>query len=225
MVIAPQTNVRLLKSPLELDNKNQITFSSKNTQYNYFNSLPKISLDNATYQRKDNVLRFPTDSNTTYEDLLQYNYCMYQNDSYNDKWFYAYITDITYENNGMSLISLETDVFQTWQFDINYRTSFIEREHVNNDTVGIHTIPEGLETGDFICNQHVIDDAMDDIMSDLVYVLSTSADLRIISAETDNYVAAKPKRYNGIVAGVNYYVYTNPEDIAEKLAIERAKKL
>ena len=152
MVIAPQTNVRLLKTPIELDNRNQLTFASKQSQYNYFNSLPKVTLDNATYQRKDNVLRFPTNQNLTFEDLLQYNYCMYQNDSYDDKWFYAFITNVSYENNGMSLITLETDVFQTWQFDINYKASFIEREHVNDDTVGLHTLPEGLETGPYISN-------------------------------------------------------------------------
>ena len=152
MVIAPNTNIRLIKCPIELDNRNQLTFSSKTNQYNYFNSLPKVSLDNATYQRKDNVLRFPTDSNLTFEDLLQYNYCMYQNNSYDSKWFYAFITNISYENNGMSLITLETDVFQTWQFDITYKASFIEREHVNDDSIGAHTLPEGLETGDYIVN-------------------------------------------------------------------------
>ena len=171
MVIAPQTNIRLLKSPLELDSRNQITFSSKQAQYNYFNSLPKVSLDNATYQRKDEVLRFPTNQNLTYEDLLTYNYCMYQNDSYDDKWFYAFITNVSYENNGMSLISLETDVFQTWQFDINYKASFIEREHVNDDTVGLHTLPEGLETGPYISNGFI----RDNNLSDFVYVIQTTS--------------------------------------------------
>lgn len=152
-MITPNTNITLLKTPFELDSINQLTFSSKQAQFNYFNSLPKISYENATYQRKEGVIRFPTSLNTvTYEDLLDYNYCMYQNDSYDEKWFYAYITDIVYDNDGMSLITIETDVFQTWQFDIVYKQSFIEREMVstNDDIPGANTIPEDLETGEYL---------------------------------------------------------------------------
>lgn len=59
MAVTPNTNVKLLKVPLELDNKNQLTFSSKTAQYNYFNSLSSIDVINCSYQRKDNIIRFP----------------------------------------------------------------------------------------------------------------------------------------------------------------------
>ena len=59
MAVTPQTNIKLLKVPIELDNKNQLTFLSQNNQFNYFNSLPSIIADNCTYQRKDNIIRFP----------------------------------------------------------------------------------------------------------------------------------------------------------------------
>ena len=150
-MVVPNTNITLLKCPIELDSMNQLTFSNATAQYNYFNSLTKLSYDNATYQRKEGVIRFPTSPNgVTYEDLLDYNYCMYQNTSYNDKWFYAFITNVTYDNDGMSLIEIETDVFQTWQFNLTYKPSFVEREHVNDDTIGLHTIPENVETGDYL---------------------------------------------------------------------------
>lgn len=157
MLIIPNSKIILLKSPLKLDNYNQITFTNATAQYNYFYGLTKLELTNATYQRKDEALYFPThikegDNLPVFEDLLEYNYCMYQNTSYSSKWFYAFITDIKYDNNGMSVITLETDVFQSWQFNINYMNSFIEREHVSDDTIGVHTIPEGLETGEYIVN-------------------------------------------------------------------------
>ena len=157
MVITPNSDIILLKSPLKLDHENQITFTDATAQYNYFNSLSKLSVNKATYQRKDGVIRFPThtkenDGLPTYEDILKYNYCMYKNTNYSNKWFYAYVVDITYQNDGMTEVKIETDVFQTWQFDIVYMNSFIEREHVSDDTVGLHTIPEGLETGEYIIN-------------------------------------------------------------------------
>lgn len=153
MLIVPTSRIILLKNPMEIDYANELTFSSKEAQYNYFYNLPKLECENATYQRKDEVVRFPTDSSLngiTYDDLIQYNYCMYQNDKWSDKWFYAFVKKVTFDNPGMSYIELETDVWQSWCFDITFKNSFIEREHVNNDTIGLHTIPEGLETGDYI---------------------------------------------------------------------------
>ena len=44
--ITPQTDVYLLKVPLEIDNDNQLTFTNAASQHNYFDGLPKIALDN-----------------------------------------------------------------------------------------------------------------------------------------------------------------------------------
>ena len=144
-VITPQTDVYLLKVPLEMDEINQLTFSNTSAQYNYFNSLPKLSVDNFTYQRKDNTIRY----GATFDDLVGYNYVIYRNDAYSDKWFYAFITGLEYVNDNVTLISIKTDVWQTWQFDLSYKPVFVEREHVNDDTPGIHTVPENLELGEY----------------------------------------------------------------------------
>ena len=151
MAITPQTNLKLLKCHLNLDNSNQLNFSSKTTQYNYFNSLTKIEASNFTYQRKDNVIRYPAHI----DSIIDYNYVMYQNSNYSDKWFYAYIVRMEYVNDNMTNIYIKTDPYQTWQFDITFMRSFVEREHVNDDTVGLHTVPESLETGEYICNSRV----------------------------------------------------------------------
>lgn len=141
--ITPQTELKLLKCPIESDNRNQMDFASETAQYNYFISLPKLEVDNFTYQRKDNVIRYPAHIDT----ILTYNYVMYQNEAYTNKWFYAFITNMEYVNDNMTLITIKTDVYQTWQFSMVWKRSFIEREHVNDDTLGLHTIPEGLEMG------------------------------------------------------------------------------
>ena len=157
MVITPNSRIILLKSPLKLDHNNQLTFENATDQYNYFYNLPKLEHSGFTYVRKDGVIRIPThtvenDGLPTYEDLLGYNYCMYQNTAYTsiNKWFYAYITDVSYQNDGMTSISIETDVWQTWQFNLVYMDSYIERQHVTDDTIGANTLPENIDTGDFI---------------------------------------------------------------------------
>lgn len=152
MVIVPNSDIILLKSPLKLDKYNQITFANKASQYAYFSTLPKLEYDDCSYQRKDGVIRYATNENLTFEDLIKYNYCMYRNTSYENKWFYAFVTDVTYINDGMTEVKIETDTFQTWQFDIQYKNSFIERQHVSNDTIGAHTLPEQIEAGEYVCN-------------------------------------------------------------------------
>lgn len=155
-MIAPNSRIILLKCPIELDNNNQLTFANAQSQYSYFYGLPKLELDEATFQRKDGVIRFNTDeedlNGVHFEDLEKYNYVMYQNTSYGDKWFYAFITNVIWINNGLSDLEIKTDIFQTWQFDITWKRSFVEREHIlkANDTIGANTLPENLETGEYI---------------------------------------------------------------------------
>lgn len=146
-VITPNTDVILLKVPLEMDEVNQLTFANATAQYNYFNSLPKYVIEEGdfTYQRRDNTIRFPAQ----YDDILQYNYVMYRNTSYSNKWFYAFITGIEYLNDNVTAIGIKTDVWQTWCFSLEYKPVFVEREHVNDDTPGVHTVPENLELGEY----------------------------------------------------------------------------
>lgn len=127
MAIQPDTNLFLLKCPLELSNKHQLTFSNKNQQFEYFSNLDNLEINRISYQRKDSVIRYPAHI----DSLLEYNYCMYQNDNYSNKWFYAFIVNMEYVNDSMTNIYIKTDVFQTWQFDLIYKQSFIEREMIN----------------------------------------------------------------------------------------------
>ena len=145
-VIAPNSEIYLIKCPIELDNLNQLSFANAEAQHNYFNGLPKLSLTNATFQRKDGTIRWPG----SMEDILEYNYCMYRNKNHGNKWFYAFVDSMEYVSDGMTAVSISTDCFQTWQFDIEWKQSFIEREHVNNDTFGLHTIDEGLNAGEYV---------------------------------------------------------------------------
>lgn len=149
--VTPDSNIRLLKCPIKLDDQNQLTFASVSAQTTYFQSLPYLTDSSMTYIRKDGVIRVGT-SSVDYEDIIQYNYCMYQNTHYDNKWFYAYITNVKYINDGMTEISIETDVYQTWLFEASFKSCFIEREHVNDDTLGKHTIPENIEHGEYVCN-------------------------------------------------------------------------
>lgn len=150
-VVTPQTDVYLLKCPLEIDQQNQLTFANATAQYNYFIGLPHtpaIADNDFTYQRKDGIMRYPAHI----DDIRSYNYCMYRNDAYSNKWFFAFIESMSYANDQTTFISLKTDVWQTWQFDFVFKSSFVQREHTNNDGVGANVLDEGINVGKYIVN-------------------------------------------------------------------------
>ena len=80
MAITPQTDIRLLKVSFGLDNKNQLTFTSKEAQTNYFLGLEYTETERTSYQRKDNLIRYPAHI----DSIIYYNYVMYKNSNYTD---------------------------------------------------------------------------------------------------------------------------------------------
>lgn len=219
-VITPQTDVYLLKVPLEINDINQLTFSNATAQYNYFNGLPKLSVDNFTYQRKDGTIRY----GANFDSLLNYNYVMYRNDAYSNKWFYAYITGMEYLNDKCTAISIKTDVWQTWQFDLTYKPVLIDREHTNDDTVGANTLPEGLELGEMVCNGDVTEFGVNIAgVGDWVIVVDVSmienpGDNQTLSYTGDpptQYVNSTPSGLYHLVLGVNQSVILGANDLID----------
>lgn len=146
------TKVFLLSVPLEKDYAHTLYFENKTAQNTYFQGRVRLKYEDFTYQRKDGVIRIPDQIDTLWKQGV--NYVMYQNPDYNDKWFYAFITDMQYINDGRTDITIQTDCLQTWMFEKVMKPCFIEREHTENDTPGENTVPEGLETGEFVANRH-----------------------------------------------------------------------
>lgn len=153
--IAPSSVVYLLTG-VRLDNsyENTIIFQSSGSQtaeeiqHAYFSS--KIlntggSYTGLTYQRVDsNKMRIQAGIDT----VMKADYLMFRNPSFENKWFYAFITSAKYINNTVTEIEYEIDVMQTWFYDCTLLQSFIEREHASTDNPGDNIIPENVETGD-----------------------------------------------------------------------------
>lgn len=150
MAVTPDTELRLISVPIGIDNKNQLTFTNEQAQTNYFLSLPHVEFNEISYQRKDSIVRL----GVHIDDIINFNYVMYKNNNYTDKWFYAFITGMEYDTDYMTKVYITTDVFQTWQFLLQFKQSFIEREMiaVSEDTPGANLLPEGLEIGEVKVN-------------------------------------------------------------------------
>ena len=128
---------------------NLLTFSNINEQFNYFNSKCKFMMyDNFSYLRNEKSTPIRVDIEA--DELFDCNYIMYQNSNYSNKWFYGFINSVEYRGDGISFIYFSEDIFQSWQFEYNFKKCFVEREHVTDDTRYNNTIPENIETGDLV---------------------------------------------------------------------------
>lgn len=188
----PSTNIKLLAVPLVNDGESTLTFSSKSAQSAYFSSktVGTFSKGDFSYQRKDNIVRVPWNA----EKLFNVNYCMYQNENYGDKWFYAFITKVEYIAPQTTYLYLQTDVWQTWLFDITFGQCFVEREHVNSDKIGEHLIPESVTPSEWNLQKIGIDESPYQIGG---YCVGTLYDI-------DSKVGS-PKKVGGMKANGVYF--------------------
>lgn len=150
MVIQPQTVFEVLKDvPLTSTYQHTILFDSLTDQDTYFNSKIKKRFTDFTYVRQNKNVRLPIIADTIYEC----NYCRFKNVGYGDKWFYGFITNVQYVNNEVTEVSFTIDDIQTWLTEIVVGNSYVEREHVADDTIGAHTVPENLPIGDYVISK------------------------------------------------------------------------
>lgn len=147
MEITPSTVLYVLSGvPLDNTYNHTLYFTTQSAQANYFMSKAKSTLSRLTFQRHTNdsiKVGIPIGS------LYDCNYIMFRNSAYDNKWFYAFITNVEYINNNTSIIYYQIDVLQTWHFDYKLGECFVEREHTESDELYQHLVPENLSLGEY----------------------------------------------------------------------------
>lgn len=212
MAFTPSTEVYLLYVPLVNDGTSTLTFSSESSQNTYFLSKVVNSLKETdfTYQKKDNIIRVPWNA----EKLSEVNYCMYKNENYGNKWFYAFVTSVEYVAPQTTFLHIKTDVWQTWFFDVTLGQCYVEREHVKDDTKWKNLIPESVAPSDYNLYQLGIDESDFAIGG---YILATTLD--------NDYTVEEPKfsgglKVNGVYFPCNILLYKLNEikNLQQKIA-------
>jgi hypothetical protein len=209
ITITPQGSVYLCKTPLENDYKNQLTFANATSQQSYFNSKVVTSETDYTYIKKDNtiVIGKPID------DIISCNYLFYKNTGFTNRYYYCFITNMEYVNENATRITIETDVYQTYMFDIIKKACFVEREHVNDDTIGANTTHEGIDTGEMIVNEV---EYFDELSSGAHVIVGVSKLPEELRTET---LTISTRNYNGIYSGLYYIVCQNYIDASKLIAV------
>jgi hypothetical protein len=133
-------------------------------------------------------------TNFTYSQALQCNYMAFQNKDYSNKWFFAWIEDVRYVNDGTTEISYTVDAWSTWFEKLNVGQSFVIREHVNDDTIGANTVPENIETGEFVVNNVSYDAKLSDTCICTMFSDDSTTTISDVKGDV----------YNGVYSGCKY---------------------
>lgn len=187
--MTPITSVKVCRNvPLDTTYSDTLDFSSVSAQISYFTGKAKYTFTDLAPVRMQNAIRLPQ----TADNLYDCNYIMFQNANFGQKWFYAFITDINFINVNMSEILFEIDVMQTWMFEYELQDCFVEREHINDDTIGNNLVHENLELGEYIFANHT----KAGVSNSSTIVIASTVD------ETGNPVEGG--YYGGVYSGVKF---------------------
>lgn len=142
--MTPITSVKVLNNvPLDNTYTDTLKFSDVSSQLSFFTGKVKFSFTNLMPVKMQNTIRLPI----TADKLYDCNYIMWQNANFGVKWFYGFIKKINFINVNMCEVEFDMDVYQTWQFDITIKPSYVLREHSSTDNVGDNLVTENIDLG------------------------------------------------------------------------------
>ena len=118
----------------------------------YFTALPKLATaPTCTYTRENRgYVRVEIPMST----LIGANYMRFKNTSFENKWWYAFVTKVDYINNQTTEIQFEIDTIMSWMGTFTLHECYIERQHTLRDGIGNNICEEGLPTGEYIVQSH-----------------------------------------------------------------------
>ena len=148
---------------------------------------------------------------TDYSVAIGCNYLAFQNPRHGNKWYFAFIDDVIYKSQNCCDVKFTIDVWSTFYDNWTAKPCFVVREHVNNDTMGLHTVPETVTLGEYIINAHLRDSY-------------NRGNQRVIVSS--NVTPSEGQKvfggiFNGIPTGYRYYNYALSEmnDVASAIVV------
>lgn len=221
MAFNPSSTIYLCNVPIDSTYKNEIFFVSRSAQQNYFASKVVKTFSNyltVRTTRADGSLQssVKVDANIDYLRSLPCNYMYYQNANHGTRFFYAFITDLIYVNEGTTRIVFETDVYQTWMLDCEMQKSYVVREHSITDKIGENLVPEKFNFSDYVYQEAFIDNSL----TEWGYLVATT-DHDLYDATswweelfgTNQSVIIAGKKMSGIYQGMFFYYFESEADM------------
>lgn len=138
-----RTNMIILSKNIKIDKKNVGRLTTANL-------LTKMRSQNYFLYESNNLSIIEGNKincNCTLAQGKQANYIAFKNPDYYNKTFFGWVKNATYISDGTTEIEFEIDSWSTFYEELTFKSCFVKREHVNDDTIGLHTLNENLEVG------------------------------------------------------------------------------
>ena len=194
---------------IDKDYKNVLDYSESNMLDLLLNENNLVNQDR-TFQfiNINNKIRV----NFSYSDCIQANYIAFQNPNYSNKWFFGWIDDIEYKSNNCCEITYTIDAWSTWFSYWQQKPCYVIREHVEDDSIGKHTIPENLELGDYVLNAR-----KENFLAELSNYVICMAVTELPDESVPPYT--NHRQYNGIFGGLYYLAFDTANDCEKAIRI------
>lgn len=228
--IAPNSTIKLYDNvPLDNSYRNTLYFASVTDRDAYFHgggnsqAHAVATLNDQMYQRVDDgVCRVQV----PYSQAYSVSYMAFKNTSFENKWFYAFVTNVSYINNNVVEIEYEIDVMITYFHDVLIKPCLVEREMINKneDTIGANILPEHFELGEYV---HENISSLLNLASTTIIVGITndkSADISLFNTVNNSGVfqARLPEAvggfYDGVYSGLEFYGFEGSATGAAQLS-------
>lgn len=195
----PSSNLRLLSGVnISPDNQHTLYFDTQSAQSSFFEGRTQHTINNMMVIKGGTKEKGVIKVEKSLNEIYNCNYLMFQNVGYSNKWFYAFIDEINYINDGNSEIVYHIDNLQTWFFEMRLEQCFVDREHTMNDTIGANLQPESLEQGEYIFTDSG------------VFISPDEYNPRICIGATVNSMGGKTAggMYGNVYSGLDFHLFT-----------------
>ena len=128
---------------------NQVYYSNSNTRDNVFDGYcsNREGVDLYKNIASPNKTSMSFRLETNYKNAMNYNYGVVIEDN---KRYYFFINNVEWSSNLITAtFNCEVDWWQTYCYNVSFKKSYVEREHVIDDTFGKHIIDEGLPISEY----------------------------------------------------------------------------
>lgn len=203
---SPSGIIRMGCVPWDNSYSNVRLYNSLSEQESDISSLMTVTTSDYAYIARNRRLKVSIHA----DRLYHVNYCMYRNVSLTDGWIYCFVTDVEYVNDNTTELTLETDIFQTYMYGVDWTVPacFIDRMTVPSESDKYLLTPE-----DNFSLIYKVTDATDRWFTPkAVVIMTTEMPLENASIKeailnpSGWYASATPSViWKGMVNGANYY--------------------
>lgn len=174
------------------------TLAAKDTYFSNINRLAHV--DRCYYARENRgYVRVELPMNT----MIHAQYMRFRNTSYENKWWYAFVTDVIYVNDNTTEVQFELDPMMTWMGEFNISPCFVERQHSETDEIGDNLVEENLNLGDYITEGYEVSGHFQNKKIMMITALHPTSEQAPFPWEEGGY-------YGGIYSGLSIGTTNSP---------------